>query len=360
MSCGRSGSATRSATSRGWSITEALRGLAPPSNVTCRPDAAARRHVGHGRNPGCRDVGTCPVGGPGVNGTRPVRWWKAIGRQRKEGSSNRPPHPPPSRGHPRYRRCPHGTHTPQASMPPSPGMTRCGSKSRLTEDERAIRDAAHAVLPGKAVPARDEANRHEKFDREIMNEMGEMGFLGATLEGYGCAGVNYVSYGLIAREVERVDSGYRSAFSVQSSLVMYPIQDFGTEAQKEKYPAEAAQRRIGRLLRPDRAGCRLGPRLDAHARKEGRRRLSCSTARRPGSPTRRSPTYSWCGRRTMPATSAASSWSEGMKGLSAPKIEGKFSPAGLGHRHDHDGGRLRPRREPAAQREGRCAARSPA
>ena len=67
------------------------------------------------------------------------------------------------------------------------------------------------------------ANRHEKFDREIMNEMGEMGFLGATLEGYGCAGVNYVSYGLIAREVERVDSGYRSAFSVQSSLVMYPI-----------------------------------------------------------------------------------------------------------------------------------------
>jgi glutaryl-CoA dehydrogenase len=80
-----------------------------------------------------------------------------------------------------------------------------------------------------------EANRHERFDREIMNEMGEMGFLGATLDGYGCAGVNYVSYGLIAREVERVDSGYRSAFSVQSSLVMYPIHAFGTEAQRQKF-----------------------------------------------------------------------------------------------------------------------------
>ena len=80
-----------------------------------------------------------------------------------------------------------------------------------------------------------EANRHERFDREIMNEMGELGFLGATIEGYGCAGVNYVSYGLIAREVERVDSGYRSAMSVQSSLVMYPIHDFGTEAQRQKY-----------------------------------------------------------------------------------------------------------------------------
>ena len=74
------------------------------------------------------------------------------------------------------------------------------------------------------------ANRLEKFDREIMNELGEMGFLGATLEGYGCAGVNYVSYGLISREVERVDSGYRSAFSVQSSLVMFPIHAFGSEA----------------------------------------------------------------------------------------------------------------------------------
>jgi glutaryl-CoA dehydrogenase len=107
--------------------------------------------------------------------------------------------------------------------------------AELSEDERAIRDAAREFCQDKLFPRVLMANRLEKFDREIMNEMGEMGFLGATLEGYGCAGVNYVSYGLISREVERVDSGYRSAFSVQSSLVMYPIHAFGSEAQREKY-----------------------------------------------------------------------------------------------------------------------------
>jgi glutaryl-CoA dehydrogenase len=105
----------------------------------------------------------------------------------------------------------------------------------LSEDERAIRDAAHDFCQEKLFPRVLMANRAEKFDREIMNEFGEMGFLGATLEGYGCAGVNYVSYGLISREVERVDSGYRSAFSVQSSLVMYPIYAFGSEDQRQKY-----------------------------------------------------------------------------------------------------------------------------
>ena len=99
-----------------------------------------------------------------------------------------------------------------------------------------IRDAARAFCQDRLAPRILEANRREHFDREIMNEFGEQGFLGATLEGYGCAGVGYVSYGLISREVERVDSGYRSAFSVQSSLVMYPIHAFGSEAQKEKYP----------------------------------------------------------------------------------------------------------------------------
>src|ERR1700685_2978148 len=79
------------------------------------------------------------------------------------------------------------------------------------------------------------ANRNEHFDREIMNEMGALGFLGSTIEGYGCAGVNHVCYGLIAREVERVDSGYRSAMSVQSSLVMHPIHAYGSEAQRKKY-----------------------------------------------------------------------------------------------------------------------------
>ena len=144
---------------------------------------------------------------------------------------------------------------------------------QLTDEERAIRDAAREYCQEKLFPRVIEANRHEKFHREIMNEMGEMGFLGATLEGYGCAGVNYVSYGLIAREVERVDSGYRSAFSVQSSLVMYPIWDFGSEAQTAEVSAEAAQRRVGRLLRPDRAGCRLRSRLDAHAGEARRWRL---------------------------------------------------------------------------------------
>ncbi len=105
----------------------------------------------------------------------------------------------------------------------------------LSDDERAIRDAARAYCQDKLFPRALMANREEKFDRSIMNEMGEMGFLGATLEGYGCAGVNYVSYGLISREVERVDSGYRSAFSVQSSLVMYPIWAFGSEEQRQKF-----------------------------------------------------------------------------------------------------------------------------
>ncbi len=118
---------------------------------------------------------------------------------------------------------------------------------QLTEDERAIRDAANAYCQEKLFPRVLMANRLEQFDREIMTEMGEMGFLGATLEGYGCAGVNYVSYGLISREVERVDSGYRSAFSVQSSLVMFPIHAFGSEAQRQKY--------IPKLRTGEHVGC---------------------------------------------------------------------------------------------------------
>ena len=148
-------------------------------------------------------------------------------------------------------------------------------ESELSEDERAIRDAAREFCQDKLFPRVLMANRLEKFDREIMNEMGEMGFLGATLEGYGCAGVNYVSYGLISREVERVDSGYRSAFSVQSSLVMYPIYAFGSEAATREVSAEAAHRRVRRLLRPDRAGCRVRSGLDADAGQGGRWRASC-------------------------------------------------------------------------------------
>jgi len=106
---------------------------------------------------------------------------------------------------------------------------------QLTDDERAVVDAAHTFCQERLQTRVLMAARHEKFDREIMTEAGAMGFLGSTIEGYGCAGMSYVAYGLIAREVERVDSGYRSAISVQSSLVMHPINEYGSEAQRQKY-----------------------------------------------------------------------------------------------------------------------------
>ena len=106
---------------------------------------------------------------------------------------------------------------------------------QLSEDERAIVEAARTFCQEKLQTRVLMAARNETFDREIMNEAGAMGFLGCTIEGYGCAGLSYVAYGLIAREVERVDSGYRSAVSVQSSLVMHPINEYGNEAQRQKY-----------------------------------------------------------------------------------------------------------------------------
>ncbi len=107
---------------------------------------------------------------------------------------------------------------------------------QLSEEERMIRDTTRDYAQDKLMSRVLMANREEKFDREIMNEMGELGLLGATLPAkYGCSGVNYTSYGIMAREVERVDSGYRSAMSVQSSLVMHPIHAYGNEAQREKY-----------------------------------------------------------------------------------------------------------------------------
>jgi glutaryl-CoA dehydrogenase len=107
---------------------------------------------------------------------------------------------------------------------------------QLTDDERAVRDAARAYCQDRLQPRVLEAFRHEKTDAAIFREMGELGLLGATIpEAYGGAGLNYVCYGLVAREVERVDSGYRSMMSVQSSLVMVPINEFGNEATKRKY-----------------------------------------------------------------------------------------------------------------------------
>ena len=115
---------------------------------------------------------------------------------------------------------------------------------QLTEEELSIKNSARDYCQDKLMPRILEANRNEVFDKEIYQEMGQMGFLGAPIDGYGCAGVNYVAYGLIAREIERVDSSYRSAFSVQSSLAMYAIYKFGSEEQKEHYLPEMAKGNI--------------------------------------------------------------------------------------------------------------------
>src|SRR5580692_4194707 len=106
---------------------------------------------------------------------------------------------------------------------------------QLTEEERMIRDAARAYAQEKLQPRVQDAFHNEHFDREILREMGQQGFLGATIQGYGCAGINYVSYGLLTREIERVDSGYRSAMSVQSSLAMHAIYAYGNDNQRKKY-----------------------------------------------------------------------------------------------------------------------------
>jgi glutaryl-CoA dehydrogenase len=112
---------------------------------------------------------------------------------------------------------------------------------QLTEEETMVRESAENFAKASLLPRVINANRNEKFDREIMSEMGSVGLLGPTLKGYGCSGVGYVSYGLIANAIEKVDSGYRSAMSVQSSLVMYPIYTFGSEQQKEKYLPDLAK-----------------------------------------------------------------------------------------------------------------------
>ena len=197
-------------------------------------------------------------------------------------------------------------------------------EEQLSNEERMVRDAARAYCQEKLMPRVRDANRHETFDRAIMTEMGALGFLGPTLEGYGCAGVNHVAYGLIAREVERVDSGYRSTLSVQSSLVMYPIHAFGSEEQKRKYlPKLASGEWIGcfGLTEPNAGSDPGGMTTRAHTA-VGVYRLRCGTR--------------W---RSIPAIAEVFLiWAKdeddvihgflldkGMKGLSAPRIEGKFS-----------------------------------
>jgi glutaryl-CoA dehydrogenase len=114
-------------------------------------------------------------------------------------------------------------------------------EKQLTDDEKSIKDIANNFSKNYLLPNVVDMFRNEKFDKNIMKEMGKLGLLGPTINGYGCAGVNYVSYGLIMREIERIDSGYRSSASVQSSLVMYPIFKFGSEEQKNKYLPELAK-----------------------------------------------------------------------------------------------------------------------
>eukprot|EP00058_Branchiostoma_floridae_P017112 XP_002602600.1 hypothetical protein BRAFLDRAFT_281524 [Branchiostoma floridae] len=199
-------------------------------------------------------------------------------------------------------------------------------ESQLTEEEIMVRDQFRSYCQEKLMPRILMANRHETFDREIMTEMGQLGVLGPTIKGYGCAGVSSVAYGLIAREVERVDSAYRSAFSVQSSLVMYPINAYGSEVQKRKY--------IPRLATGELIGC-FGLTEPNHGSDPG------------GMETR----AKWDENKKCYILNGAKSWitnspiadvfivwgkcedgrvrgfilEKGMGGLSAPKIEGKFS-----------------------------------
>ncbi len=197
--------------------------------------------------------------------------------------------------------------------------------AELTEEERMVRDAAHAYAQDKLMPRIRDAFRHEKSDPSIFPEMGALGLLGATLPSdYGGSGLNYVCYGLIAREVERVDSGYRSMMSVQSSLVMFPIYTYGSEAQRRKY--------LPKLASGEWIGC-FGLTEPNHGSDPG----SMITRARsvPGG-------YSLSGAKmwisNAPIADVFVIWAKtddgvirgfilekGMKGLTTPKIEGKFS-----------------------------------
>ena len=197
-------------------------------------------------------------------------------------------------------------------------------EQQLTEDQRLVRDTAHQFGQEKLLPGVREAFRKEETDSNIFKEMGSLGLLGSTIHGYDCPGVDYMSYGLIAREIERVDSGYRSMMSVQSSLVMYPIYAFGTEEQKEKYlPALATGESIGcfGLTEPDYGSDAGGLITRAKSVKGG---YSISGAKM------------WIS--NSPIADVFVVWAKndegkikgfilekGMEGLSAPKIEGKLA-----------------------------------
>ncbi len=195
---------------------------------------------------------------------------------------------------------------------------------QLTEDERLLRDSARDYCQDKLMPRVLEANRHERFERNIFNEMGELGLLGCTIQGYGCAGVNQVSYGLIAREIERVDSSYRSMMSVQSSLVMYPIYTFGSEAQRQKY--------LPKLAKGEWIGC-FGLTEPDHGSDAGAMK---TRAKKVDGGYKLTGAKNWI--TNSPVADVLLVWAKdeggvirgfivekGAAGLAAPKIEGKFS-----------------------------------
>jgi glutaryl-CoA dehydrogenase len=197
-------------------------------------------------------------------------------------------------------------------------------EDQLSEEERMVRDSAHAYAQQQLMPRIVEANRHERFDRKVISEMGALGFLGSTIEGYGCAGVNHVSYGLIAREIERVDSAYRSTMSVQSSLVMHPIHAYGSEEQRKRW--------LPGLARGDLVGC-FGLTEPNHGSDPNGME---TRARKADGGFRVSGAKMWI--TNAPIADVFVVWAKddageirgyvlekGMKGLTAPKIEGKFS-----------------------------------
>ena len=194
----------------------------------------------------------------------------------------------------------------------------------LTDEQRMVRDSARQYAQDKLLPRVQQAFRREETDVSIFREMGELGLLGSTIEGYGCPGVDYISYGLVAREVERVDSGYRSMMSVQSSLVMYPIYAYGSEAQREKYlPKLATGEWIGcfGLTEPDH-GSDPGAMVTRARSVDGGYSLSGAKMWITNSPIA-DVFVVWA--KTDDGKIRGFILDKGMAGLSAPTIEGKLA-----------------------------------
>ena len=197
-------------------------------------------------------------------------------------------------------------------------------EQQLTDEQRMVRDSARQYAQDKLLPRVQDAFRKEETDPELFREMGALGLLGSTIDGYGCPGVDYISYGLVAREVERVDSGYRSMLSVQSSLVMYPIYAYGTEEQREKYlPKLATGEWIGcfGLTEPD-YGSDPGGMVTRAKTVEGGYSLSGAKMWISNSPIA-DVFVVWA--KTDDGKIRGFILEKGMKGLSAPKIEGKLA-----------------------------------